>query len=355
MERGTTRAVINSHETTTGDFTRDPDLQFPGRAMQDSIVAAVGKDAADFVDATRLATALLGDSIATNLFMLGFAYQRGLVPVSEEALLRAIELNAVAVEANKQAFRWGRRAAHDLDTVERAAKPVTPIAMAKPDIATTLEDMVERRIRFLTDYQDAAYARRYKDLVVRAQRAEAERAKGMTGLAMTVARNYFKLLAYKDEYEVARLYADPAFGQKLRANFAGDYKLRFHLAPPIIAPKDPNTGEARKMAFGPWMLTAFSLLAKLKGLRGTAFDIFGRTEERRLERRLVADYEKTVDELISRLAHDNHATAVAIADVPEHIRGYGHVKQRHLRDAKAKEAALLAQFRAPVQPRAAAE
>jgi indolepyruvate ferredoxin oxidoreductase len=141
----------------------------------------------------------------------------------------------------------------------------------------------------------------------------------------------------------------------LRANFAGDYKIQFHLAPPMIAPKDPHTGEAKKMTFGPWMLTAFKLLAKLKGLRGTAFDIFGRTEERRLERQLIADYEKAIDELLSRLAHDNHATAVAIADVPEHIRGYGHVKLRHLRDAKAKEAALLAQFRAPAEPRAAAE
>ncbi|MCC6466880.1 MAG: indolepyruvate ferredoxin oxidoreductase family protein, partial [Alphaproteobacteria bacterium] len=355
MERGTTRAIINSHETTTGDFTRNPDLQFPGRAMADAIVAAVGKDAASFVDATRLATALLGDSIATNLFMLGFAFQRGLVPVSEEALLRAIELNAVAVDANKRAFRWGRRAAHDLDAVERAAKPVTPIAMAKPDVAASLEEMVERRIRFLTGYQDAAYARRYKDLVVRVQRAEADRAKGMTGLAQAVARNYFKLLAYKDEYEVARLHADPTFAEKLRANFDGDYKVRFHLAPPLISPKDPATGEARKMTFGPWMLNAFRVLAKLKGLRGTPFDIFGRTEERRLERKLIADYEATIDELLSRLSHDNHAAALAIADVPEHIRGYGHVKLRHLRDAKAKEAALLAQFRAPAQPRAAAE
>jgi indolepyruvate ferredoxin oxidoreductase len=356
MERGTTRAVINSHETTTGDFTRMPDLQIPGRAMQDAIVAAVGRDAADFVDATRLATALLGDSIATNLFMLGFAYQRGLVPVSEEALLRAIELNAVAVDANKAAFRWGRRAAHDLDAVERAAAPVTPIALAKPNIATTLEDMVERRIRFLTGYQDAAYARRYKDMVVRVQKAESDRAKGKSGLAQAVARSYFKLLAYKDEYEVARLYADPAFLAKVRANFAGDYRLRFHLAPPLIARKDPETGEARKMEFGPWMLTAFRLLAKLKRLRGTPFDIFGRTEERRMERRLIADYENTIDELLARLTQDNHALAVAIASVPDQVRGFGHVKMRNLRDAKARESALLAQFRAPAEtPRAAAE
>ncbi len=355
MERGTTYAVINNHETTTGDFTRMPDLKIPGHEMEQAIVAAVGKNAADFVDATRLATALLGDSIATNLFMLGFAFQRGTVPVSEEAILRAIELNAVAVQSNKNAFLWGRRAAHDLEAVERVAKPVTPIALAKADIAASLEDVVERRIRFLTDYQDHAYARRYKDLVVKVQKAESERAKGMTGLAMAVARYYFKLLAYKDEYEVARLYADPAFLEKLKANFDGDYQLKFHLAPPLIAHKDPATGEAKKMAFGPWMLPAFRVLAKLKGLRGTAFDIFGRTEERRMERQLIQDYEKTVEELLSRLSHDTHALAVEIASVPEHIRGYGHVKLRHVTDAKAREAALLARFRQPVQPRQAAE
>ena len=355
MERGHTRAVINSHETTTGEFTRNPDLKFPGRAMADAITGAVGKDAADFVDATRLATALLGDSIATNPFMLGFAWQRGLVPLAEASILRAIELNAVAVEANISAFRWGRRAAHDLAAVERAAQPVTPLAMAKPDIAQTLDQVVERRIAFLTGYQDEGLARRYKDMVVRVQRAESDRAKGMTGLAMAVAKYYFKLLAYKDEYEVARLYADPAFLAKVRANFDGDYKLRFHLAPPIVAPKDPATGEAKKMEFGPWMLSAFRLLAKLKGLRGTGFDVFGYSEERRTERRLIADYEKTVDALLAALTHDNHALAVEIAALPEHIRGFGHVKARHLAEAKAKEAALLARFRAPAQPRAAAE
>ena len=243
MERGATSAVINSHETTTGEFTRKPDLQFPAREMVDAVVKAVGKDAAQFVDATRLETALIGDSIATNPFMLGYAWQKGLVPLAEASLLRAIELNAVAVEANMAAFRWGRRAAHDLQAVERAAAPVTPLAMARPDIAQTLEEVVERRIRFLTGYQDAAYARRYKDVVVRVQRAESERAKGMAGLALAVARNYFKLLAYKDEYEVARLYADPAFLAKVRANFDGDYKLL--LPPRPAADRGQGRGERR--------------------------------------------------------------------------------------------------------------
>jgi indolepyruvate ferredoxin oxidoreductase len=355
MERGRTRAVVNSHETTTGDFTRNPDLQFPGAAMADAITAAVGREAADFVDATRLATALMGDSIATNPFMLGFAWQKGLVPLAEASLLRAIELNAVAVESNKSAFRWGRLAAHDLAAVERAAKPVTPLAMARADIARSLDDIAARRVEFLTQYQNAAYAGRYAALVERARRAEAERAKGMTGLAEAVARYYFKLLAYKDEYEVARLYADPAFLEKIRANFAGDYKLNFHLAPPLIAPKDPATGEPKKISFGPWMLPAFRVLARLKGLRGTVFDIFGYSEERKTERALIGAYEKTVDELLASLSHDNHALAVEIASLPEHIRGFGPVKARHLTEARAKEAALLARFRAPAQPRQAAE
>jgi indolepyruvate ferredoxin oxidoreductase len=254
------------------------------------------------------------------------------------------------------AFRWGRRAAHDLQAVERAAAPVTPLAMARPDIAQTLEEVVERRIRFLTGYQDAAYARRYKDVVVRVQRAESERAKGMAGLALAVARNYFKLLAYKDEYEVARLYADPAFLAKVRANFDGDYKLRFHLAPPLIAARDAASGEARKMEFGPWMLGAFRVLAKLKGLRGTALDVFGLSEERRTERRLIAEYEATVDALLAGLAHDNHALAVEIAAVPDRIRGFGPVKARSVTEAAARQAELMARYTsAPAAPRAAAE
>ncbi len=355
MERGSTRAVINSHETTTGDFTRQPDLQFPGPAMMDTIARATGKDGVDFVDATRLATALLGDSIATNLFMLGYAWQRGFVPLSEASLLRAIEINGAAVDSNKSAFRWGRRAAHDLQAVERAAAPVTPIAMARADIAQSLDEVVERRIKFLTGYQDTALARRYKDFVVRSQREEAARAKGMTGLAMAVAKYYFKLLAYKDEYEVARLYADPAFMEKIRANFDGDYRLNFHLAPPLIAPKDSETGEAKKLTFGPRMLFVFRALAKLKFLRGTAFDIFGYSEDRRTERRLIVDYEKTVEQLLAKLDHSNHALAVEIACLPEHVRGFGHVKARHLKEVKAREVDLLARFNSPAAPRAAAE
>jgi indolepyruvate ferredoxin oxidoreductase len=289
----------------------------------------------------------MGDSIATNLFMLGYAWQKGLVPVSGEALMQAIELNGVAVDFNKEAFLWGRRAAVDETRVARAAEPVTPMRLKQPDIATSLEDVVSRRIAFLTAYQNEAYARRYKDMVVKVQKAEGDRAKGNTGLAESVARYYFKLLAFKDEYEVARLYTDGDFLRRVRDQFEGDYKLKFHLAPPLFARRDPDSGELLKQEFGPWMMTAFRVLAGFKFLRGTKLDIFGYSAERRQERQLIADYEKTVDELVSGLTSQNHEIAVAIAAIPEHIRGYGHVKDQHIEKAKDEEAALLRAFRDP--------
>jgi len=345
MQAGRTRVVVNTAEVPTAEFTRNRDWLFPGADMHAEIEGAVGKSHADFVDATRLATALLGDAIATNPFMLGFAWQKGLVPVSAAAIERAIELNGVAVEANRKAFLWGRRAAHDPARVEKAATPAEVIPIAQ-HLSRSLDETIARRVEFLTDYQDAAYAARYRALVDRARQVEADRGLG-TKLAESVARNHFKLMAYKDEYEVARLYTRPEFRQRLQGTFEGDYSLRFHLAPPILAKLDRATGVPRKRAFGPWMMSAFRVLAKLKGVRGTALDVFGRTEERRTERQLIADYERTVDELLARLGRDNHATAVAIAAIPEEIRGFGHVKAASLKQAKAKEAELLAAFRSP--------
>ncbi|MFT5182070.1 MAG: indolepyruvate ferredoxin oxidoreductase, partial [Alphaproteobacteria bacterium] len=255
MQPGITRAVINSHETITGDFTRNPDMNLMGAEMAKIIDVAVGDGASDYFEGSRLATALLGDSIATNLFMLGVAWQKGLVPISAEALEQAIELNGVAVDFNKRAFLWGRRAVVDRARVEKAAAPATPLRLQEPNIATTLEDIVGRRIRTLTAYQNEAYARRYKDFVVNVQRAEGERAKGRSGLAEAAARYYFKLLAYKDEYEVARLYTNGAFAQCLNDQFEGNYKLKFHMAPPLFAKRDNNTGHLIKQEFGTWMMS----------------------------------------------------------------------------------------------------
>ena len=354
MQAGETKAIINSHETMTGDFTRNPDFSLNATELGQAIQIAVGDDNADFVEATRYATALLGDSIATNLFMLGYAWQKGLVPISGEALQQAIKLNAVAVDFNTEAFLWGRRAAVDTARVARAADPVTPMRLKAPDIATSLEDIVARRIRFLTDYENEAYARRYKDLVVKVQKAEGDRAKGKSELSEAVARYYFKLLAIKDEYEVARLYTDGDFLRRVRDQFEGNYKLKFHMAPPLFAKRNPESGELAKQEFGPWVMTAFRVLAGLKFLRGTPLDIFGYAAERKMERQLIAEYETVIDELVTGLTTQNHEVAVAIASIPEHIRGYGHVKDQHLEKAKAEEDALLRAFRDPNAPQAKA-
>jgi indolepyruvate ferredoxin oxidoreductase len=353
MREGLTRVALNGHETPTGDLMRKPDLAFPGAELVGAIEASVGAKSVDRIEATRLATRLMGDSIATNAFMIGFAYQRGLLPVSEAAILKTIELNAVAVEFNKQAFLWGRRAAHDADAVEKIANP-RPVAPARA-ISRSLDEVVTRRVAELTAYQNAAYATRYRDLVARVRQAETQAAPGMSGLGEAVARYYFKLLAYKDEYEVARLYTDGAFLAALRDKFTGGYKLQFHLAPPLLAPHDPATGELQKRAYGPWVFTAFRLLASLKGLRGTWLDPFGKTAERKRERELIGEYERVVDELSAGLNHDNHAIAVEIAALPERIRGYGHVKERGIEEAKAQESRLLATFRAHPEQLSAAE
>jgi indolepyruvate ferredoxin oxidoreductase len=354
IERGRARAIINTNEAVTGDFTRKPDLDFPTGQLEKAILDTAGVEATDLLDGTRIATALMGDSIATNLFMLGYAYQKGLIPVSGAAIEKAIELNAVAVEANRRAFLWGRRAGHDLAAVEATARRAMP-EPASHDVARDLDEIVARRRTALTAYQDAALAERYRALVERVRRAEADRAKGRHGLAEAVARSYFKLLAYKDEYEVARLYANGDFRRQLEAQFEGDFRIEFNLAPPLVAKRNPATGHLVKQTFGPWMMTAFGLLAKLRGLRGTALDPFGRTEERKTERRLIVDYEGVVEELIAGLDDGNHGLAVEIAAIPEAIRGFGHVKAATLAAAKRREAELLAAFRTPGAAKTAAE
>ena len=377
MRAGKTAVVVNTQETMTGDFTRDADLLFPTESLMRGIERAAGARQVDRVDATRIATALTGDAIATNLFMLGYAWQKGRIPLSRAAIERAVEINGVAVEMNLGAFDWGRRTAADRDAVERRAAPgaaagievappieggsspahspgaVPGIAVAPPrgrETRETLESLIERRAAFLAEYQDAAYADRYRAFVERAREAERSRAKGMRGLAEAVARGHFKLLAYKDEYEVARLHCAPEFRRKLEAAFEGDWSLEFHLAPPLFARRDPTTGAPRKSRYGPWMMRVFAVLARGKGLRGTAFDPFGYTRERRRERALIGRYERTVAVLLDGLDHSNHALAIEIASLPERIRGFGHVKAKSIEEAQHREAELLERFRAAAEP-----
>jgi indolepyruvate ferredoxin oxidoreductase len=346
ITRPGTKMVVNTHEQITGAFTRNAEFRVPGASLRDTVRHGVGDDHAEFVDATRIATALMGDSIATNMFMLGFAVQRGLVPVSVEAIDKAIELNGAAVKMNQAALLWGRRAAVDLKAVERLIAPKA-VKVQSTRKAETLEERIARRQAFLTDYQNAAWAQRYTALVEQVRAAEARVAPGSTALTDAVVRYFFKLMAYKDEYEVARLYTSGEFAEKLGAQFEGDYKLHFHLAPPLFSKRDPVTGELRKREYGPWVWHAFKLLAKLRGLRGTALDVFGYTHERRTERALIDTYETTVRDLLAKLDAGNVAIAAQIAAIPEDIRGYGHVKERHLQAAKAKEAGLLEAFANP--------
>ena len=341
--RERTSAIVNSYEVMPAQFTRDADFILPGSQMQVQIEARTKRHAAEFVDATRIATALMGDSIASNLFTLGYAWQKGLVPVSEEAINRAIELNGVAIKMNQQAFLWGRRAAHDLSAVEAVISAGQKLEAPR---AKTLDDEINRRVEFLTAYQNAAYASRYRDLVDKVRTREASVAKGSEKLGHAVARYLFKLMAYKDEYEVARLYSDGTFARSVASRFKGQYEIRHHLAPPLFSRRDPETGHLLKREYGPWMMQAFSLLAKFKGLRGTAFDPFGRSEERRTERQLIVDYCTTVETLLAGLKPANLELAADIASVPEHIRGYGHVKDRQLAEARTRQAGLLDAFKA---------
>jgi indolepyruvate ferredoxin oxidoreductase len=304
----------------------------------------VGEEKTHFFDATRTATALFGNSVGANMFMLGFGYQHGGLPVSSEAVEKAIELNGEAVKMNLQAFRWGRRAAHDPETVRAMALKAQ--GGEKPALAQTLDEIVARRVEFLTAYQNAAYGKRFADRIARLRAAENAAVAGSTAVAEAAARALFKLMAIKDEYEVARLYTDGSFRKQLAAQFQDFDRLEFHMAPPILGRTGPD-GLPRKSSFGPWMMKGFGVLASLKGLRGTPLDVFGYTAERRMEKRLLADFEADLDLIEARLSVGTIEAAVALASVPMLIRGYGHVKAANAEKAGAERARLVERLNAP--------
>ncbi|MBY5318596.1 indolepyruvate ferredoxin oxidoreductase family protein [Rhizobium leguminosarum] len=335
-----TRAVIDDHFAPTASFVKDTTIDFRQEATLKSLRRAAGDNAVETVAATDLATALMGDAIAANMFLLGHAWQRGLVPINLAAIDKAIELNGTGIAMNRAAFGWGRRAAVDIEAVAREARFVK----AEPK-AETLDEIVAKRVAFLTDYQSAAYAKRYTDLVGVAASAEA-RLGGQTGFAETVAKNAFRLMAYKDEYEVARLHRDRSFERKLSEQFEGDFKIKHHLAPPMISKIDRRTGHPAKIAFGAWIRPAFAVLEKLKFLRGTWLDPFGRTAERRLERQLIGDYVTLVIELSQSLDAGNPSVATELAGLPDMIRGFGHVKLASIQRFEKRKNDLLAKWRA---------
>jgi indolepyruvate ferredoxin oxidoreductase len=341
IRKDETGVCINSAEVYPGEITRDADFSLPFERIKRAIGQAGGSDT-HFFDASQIATALLGHSIGANMMMLGFAWQKGFVPLAEASILRAIELNGEAVDMNKMAFAWGRRQAADPGAVEAAVLRRQSVESVPP--AKTLEETIERRVNFLTSYGGPSTARRFMALVSKTKTAERAKRPGETSLTEAVVHNFAKLLAIKDEYEVARLYSDGAFARELALTFDGDLKLKFHLAPPILARRNAQ-GEAHKITVGPWMMRGFKILASMKGLRKMPFDIFGFTKERRAERALINDYETLLAEVLAGLSYDNHALAVALASIPDRIRGYGHVKTQSLQAAKLEEADLLAQFR----------
>jgi indolepyruvate ferredoxin oxidoreductase len=315
---------LNSHSTPTAEFVKNTQWQNPADSCAAEIASAVGQQGLGSFDADHLSFQLMGDTIYINPMLLGYAWQKGWVPLSLDALKRAIELNEVAVAQNLAAFEWGRHAAHQLPAVEALLKPLQIISFKKRD---RLEDLMATRIEFLTAYQNAAYAKQYENFVLNVKTKES--VLGSSLLTETVARQLFKLMAYKDEYEVARLHTDKQFLERVKTQFEGDFKVFYHLAPPLLAKRNEK-GQLVKQKMSPHMVLVFKILAQFKFLRGTALDIFGRTEERQTERALIQEYKDAIDELLASLKSENHALAVKMANVTEQIKGFGHVKEKHL-------------------------
>ena len=342
LEESITSAFVRTYagQAETGDLQRHPEPDFCADQLKDQIREAVGKANAEFIDGSHIATALMGDSIATNMFMLGYACQMGWLPVGHEALMQAVELNGTAIASNKAAFTWGRRAAVDLPKVKDLVLRKQP-AKGDLSLSQSLDEVVERRVQFLTEYHDAQYAEVYYRRVLAFKDLE-NRLFGQSGkLTEAVARNYFKVLAIKDEYEVARLYSRPEFMNKITSQFEGDFKLQFHLAPPLFS-------GGKKSGYGTWMLKAFKLLAKVRRIRNTWIDPFARTHERQVEISWLRDYEALLAVLESELTADKYDLAIQLSELPDAVRGYGPVKDRYLANAKARQRSLLAQWTAPV-------
>ena len=339
-ESSRTTGVINTHLIPIADFILNRDFNFQARKVNSVLETALRKDSS-FFDFTKPAEMLLGDSIATNMMMMGFAYQKGLLPLSAKAIEQAIEVNGVAIKLNIQAFQLGRLAAFDPARLIAMMKDQDETVAPKTLDAMSLDEIVAHRSALLTDYQNAKLAECYRALVKQVRDAATSGGYG-DALPRAVAINYAKLLAYKDEYEVARLYTDGRFEKQLRDQFEGDFKYSFNLAPPFLSRGIDALGRPGKRAFGAWMMTAFRILAKMRGLRGTAFDLFGQTADRKLERDLIVGYEKDVATVLGLLSPATIDTAVELLSLPDRIRGYGPVKEKAVQDAKARYAQLAA-------------
>jgi indolepyruvate ferredoxin oxidoreductase len=344
-ESSRTHGVINSHVIPTADFILNRDFNFQSPKVNIVLENALTRDSS-FFDFTKPAEILLGDSIATNMMMMGYAYQKGLLPLSAKAIEQAIEVNGVSIKMNTQAFQLGRLAAADPARLAAMMKGQDETVAPKTLDAMSLDEIIAHRSALLTNYQDAELAERYRRLVAQVRDAALNGGFG-DALPRAVAISYAKLLAYKDEYEVARLYTDGNFEKQLRDQFEGDFRFKFNLAPPLLGGGTDALGRPRKRAFGAWMMPVFRLLAKMRGLRGTAFDIFSYSADRKLERDLIAGYEKDVAHVLTVLSPLNLDTAIEILSLPDRIRGYGPVKEKSVQDAKARYAQLAADLANP--------
>jgi len=350
VRHGRTRILANMHETPVAESLHNPDASLKTPLLLQKLRFAAGDDRVETLDAQTLAEDFLGDSIASNILALGYAWQRGLVPVSLAALERAIELNAVAVDSNKLAFSLGRLAAHDPQAIEQLLDEHGERVDVEHE---TLQAMVARGVAHLTGYQDAEYAHRYADFVEHVRQRElALQADPALPFTRAVAQSLLKLMACKDEYEVARLYTDGAFAQALEHQFDGDYTLEFYMAPPLLS-RARDGRPPRKLRLGAWMLPLMKLLARGKRLRGTAFDVFGRTEERRMERALIGAYRDRIESLLPSLDAERLKLATEIAALPLQMRGFGHVKLANVALARVREAELLHRFDPASHPRPA--
>ena len=346
LDSDRSQAIVNSFETATADFIHDPNYEFPSRELQSLIESEAGKENTQFVNSTRIARDLLGDTIGSNLFLLGYAYQSGLVPLSEQAIFKAIKLNGVAIEFNQTAFSWGRKAAVNPQAVENLAGS----DQQSLNLLTDLDEIIEWRYQYLCQYQNTAYADHYRTLVNRIRNIEEasfSHSNPENSLTESVARNFFKLMSYKDEYEIARLISDTDYVQSLKNQYQGDFKLHFHMAPPGLCKTDPHSGQPVKRRFPELSIMLFKLLRKLKGLRGTAFDPFGRNAERQQERQLIADYKNNLDMIADKLTEKNFDTAVEIAALPEAVKGFGHIKTQNIEKYQSTLQALLKKFKEP--------
>ncbi len=346
-----TRSIVNTHVSPTAGFVMDTKSALPDQRTIDAIAHAVGTTHVEAFDANRIATDLFGDAIATNLLMLGYTYQKGLIPISAGAIERAIELNGVAVGQNLKTFRWGRLLANDAQLLKRLLEASSGALV----VDQSLDDMIRRRADFLVGYQNEAYANRYRSLVKKVRRQEDTLSPHSGALSAAVARFYFKLLAYKDEYEVARLHTETGFEDRIKNQMEGDYTIAYHMAPPLLGRKDAN-GRPRKTRFPQRVLApALRGLGKLKSLRGTWADIFGYTAERRAERQLITEYEDVISHILPRLTAENYETAIALAAFPDDIRGYGPIKHANMLKAQKAKESLLTEFDTPTPIRTAAE